>query len=339
MLYSISHIGNVAFAKSGFSWNADLDSIFSILSKRFDNFNGNGFYAHPDEVQLRSELARVPTLAHLTEGVRGLRANGIVLHDLGLAGLPEERRNAALYALTLMLGYPTSTDQRTGRVAWDVRAKPAAVGGSRFTTFSERVGSADMHTDSSFYPMPEEQFILYVVNAARCGGGLSLVVDAADIYTELQRTPGGRAAFDLLSTTPVPFRVPAVYAAGEDNVEVFVAPVFGPVTRPRDRYSVQPAPRFTMRWRYDSIVKGLDARPDLDTPALRDAVERMNEAAERGAARFSEQLPTDSLMLVDNHYTLHGRTTYTDEQRHLIRIRISDVPNAERIGPSGVARD
>jgi hypothetical protein len=44
-------------------------------------------------------------------------------------------------------------------------------------------------------------------------------------------------------------------------------------------------------------------------------------------------------MLVDNHHMLHGRTTYTDERRHLIRIRISDVPNAERIGPSGVGRD
>jgi hypothetical protein len=337
MLASISHIGGIAFAKSGFSWHADLDLIFDILSKHFDHFNDNGFYAHPDEVEVRKELARVPTLAHLTEGLRGLRTNGTVLYGLGLEGLPEERRNAALYALTLMLGYPTSTDQRTGRVAWDVRARPVEEGGRRFTTFSERVGRADMHTDSSFYPMPEEQFVLYVVNAARCNGGHSLLIDAEDIHTALQRTPEGRAAFELLSTTPVPFRVPAVYAAGDDNVEVFVAPVFGPTKIKRS--GSRPGPRFTMRWRYDSIVKGLDARPDLDTPALRDAVELMNEAAESGADRFCEQLPTDTLMLVDNHHMLHGRTTYTDENRHLIRIRISDVPNAERIGPSGVSKD
>ena len=65
----------------------------------------------------------------------------------------------------------------------------------------------------------------------------------------------------------------------------------------------------------------------------------MNEVVEKGAARFEERLPDDTLMLVDNHHMLHGRTTYTDERRHLIRIRISDAPNAERIGPSGVARD
>jgi len=331
MLSSISRLGNVAFAKSAFSWQSDLDTIFRILSNRFDGFNDNGFYAHPDEVALRRELAQVPTLAHLTEALQGLRAHGVVLYGLGLADLPEDRRNAALYALTLMLGYPTSTDQRTGRVAWDVRARPVEQGSERFTTFSERVGSADMHTDSSFYPMPEEQFILYVVNAARCDGGHSLLIDAEDIYRTLQETAEGRAAFELLSTTPVPFRVPAVYAAGDANVEVHVATVFGPTTRP--------GARFTMRWRYDSIEKGIAARPDLVTPELRAALALMNDVAETKAARFKDQLPTDTLMLVDNHHMLHGRTTYTDERRHLIRIRISDVPNAERIGPSGVVRD
>jgi hypothetical protein len=331
MLTSISRIGKIVFAKAAIDWNTDLDSIFEILLKHFDSFNGNGFYAHPNEVQLRTELARVPALAHFTEGLLGLRTHGAVIHNLGLAGLPEERRNAALYALTLMLGYPTSTDQRTGRVAWDVRARPIEEIDGRFTTFSERIGSADMHTDSSFYPMPEEQFILYVVNAARCDGGHSLLVDGEDIYQALQRTEEGRKAFDLLSTTSVPFRVPAIYAAGDSNVEVHVAPVFGPPGRP--------GARFTMRWRYDSIKKGLDARPDLGTPELRAALALMNDVAEHGAERFKDQLPTDTLMLADNHHMLHGRTTYTDERRHLIRIRISDVPNAERIGPSGVVRD
>lgn len=331
MLSSITYRGKIVFADASFTWGDDLDAIFDILSKRFDNFNDNGFYAHPDEVQLRAELGKVATLAHLTEGLRGLGAHGVVLGNLGLKGLPEERRNAALYALTLMLGYPTSTDQRTGRVAWNVKARPVGADGGRFTTFSERVGSADMHTDSSFYPMPEEQFVLYVVHAARCNGGQSLIVDGEDIHAALQATEEGRAAFELLSTTPVPFQVPAIYAAGDEQVEVHIATVFGPPRRP--------GARFTIRWRHDSIQKGLAARPDLDTPAVRRAVETMHAIVEGGAARFEDHLADDTLMLIDNHHTLHGRTTYADEDRHLIRIRISDIPNAERIGPSGVARD
>jgi hypothetical protein len=195
------------------------------LSNRFDSFNDNGFYPHPDEVALRQELKEVSTLRKLAEQIRALDAHGVVLHKLGLQGLPEGRRNAALYALTLMLGYPTSTDQRTGRVAWDVKARPETGSDNRFVTFSERVGSADMHTDSSFYPMPEQQFILYVVNAAQCDGGHSILIDADDIYHGLHRTPEGAAAFALLSSTPVPFRVPAVYAAGDDQLEIHVAPV------------------------------------------------------------------------------------------------------------------
>lgn len=331
MLTSIHYIGKIASAKASINWGGDVDSIFDILSKYFDDFNDNGFYAHPDEIALRSELKRVPTLAHLTEALQGLRAHGAVVHNLGLAGLPEDRRNAVLVALTLMLGYPTSTDQRTGRVAWNVKARPVCAGDGRFTTFSERVGSADMHTDSSFYPMPEEQFVLYVVHAARCGGGRSLLVDGEDIHQALQATPAGRAAFELLSTMPVPFRVPAIYAAGDDQVEVLTAPVFGPARRS--------GARFTMRWRHDSIVKGLAARPDLDTPELRAAVALMHDVVEHRATRADDHLPDDTLMLIDNHHTLHGRTNYEDEARHLIRIRISDVPNAERIGPSGVARD
>ncbi|SHN39587.1 Taurine dioxygenase, alpha-ketoglutarate-dependent [Duganella sacchari] len=331
MLSSIEYQGNICLATTDFSWGNDLNIIFELLNKRFDSFNDNGFYPHADEVALREELKEVATLRKLSEQIRKLGANGVVLRNLGLHELPEDRRNAALYALTLMLGYPTSTDQRTGRVAWDVRARPETGADGRFVTFSERVGSADMHTDSSFYPMPEEQFILYVVNAARCDGGHSILIDAEAIYQALHRTPEGAAAFELLSKVEVPFRVPAVYAAGDENIEVFTAPVFGPPKRDGDR--------FTMRWRYDAIMKGLAARPDLSSPALEEALEIMNCVAEQEAPRFMEQLPTDTLMLADNHRMLHGRTTYSDERRHLIRIRMSDVPNAQRIGPSGVVRD
>ena len=86
------------------------------------------------------------------------KARGLAITGLGLAGLSEAHRNAVLYAIALTQGFPTSTDQRTKRVAWDVRARPGSQ--SKFVTFSERTGNADMHTDSSFYPMPEEQFLI-----------------------------------------------------------------------------------------------------------------------------------------------------------------------------------
>src|SRR5471030_1120285 len=328
---SLNKSENVTISPADISWGSDLNSIYEILRMRFNDFNENGFYAHPEEVALRTELGEVGALQRLTRQVRGMRANGVVLSRLGLHGLSEERRNAALYAITLMLGYPTSTDQRTGRVAWDVKARPQTEGDARFTTFSERVGSADMHTDSSFYPMPEEQFILYVAQAAGCNGGHSLLIDGEDIYQTLQQTAAGRSAYEVLRSTPLPFRVPSIYAAGNDQVEYYLATVFGDPVRDGDR--------FTLRWRHDAIVKGLAARPDMNSAEVVEAVALMHDVAEWLAPRFKEQLPDDTLMLTDNHRMLHGRTTYEDKQRHLIRIRISDIPNAQRIGPSGVVRD
>jgi len=323
---------NIVIAQRDFDWGDDLAAIVATVRRYFSDFNGNGFYPHADEVALQAELRALPALQRLTALIpdRHAPVRAMALTGLGLGQLHEAERNAVLYAIALCLGYPTSTDQRTRRVAWDVRARPdSGQAPARFVTFSERVGNADMHTDSSFYPMPEEQFLLYVVAAARCQGGESLLIALDDIHAELQRTEAGRATFALLSTTPVPFRVPAVYAADDAGVEIHLAQVFA-----RDADG-----QMLMRWRYDSIVKGLDARPALATPALRAAVDLLNTVIEQHTPRFSQLMPDDTLLWADNRRMLHGRARYTDPQRHLIRIRISDTPNAARIGPSGISAD
>lgn len=309
-------------------WDQDQAAIVALVGRYFSDFNGNGFYPHPDEVALRRALLAVPSLQYLQRYIVGAEARGLAITGLGLAGLEEAPRNAVLYAIALSLGYPTSTDQRTQRVAWDIRARPGSALKSSFVTFSERVGSADMHTDSSFYPMPEEQFLLYVVKAAACGGGESLLIAVDDVYAELQRSEAGRAACALLSDTPLPFRVPSVYAASDEQVEIELAPVFE-----------RQGQALTMRWRYDSLIKGLAARPVLDTPDVRAALDLLNDVIEQRAPRFYQQLPDDTLLWADNRRALHGRADYTDPARHLIRIRISDLPNAERTGPSGISAD
>ncbi len=327
MLSAIEKSGNISIVKRNFSWGEDLTRIIHTVESHFDDFNGNGFYPHPQEEMLQRELLAIPTLNRLGAAIARANARGVAITGLGLGHLSASHRNAVLYAIALTCGFPTSTDQRTGRVAWDVRARELDQPGARFTTFSERVGGAEMHTDSSFYPMPEEQFMLYVVTAARCNGGESLLIDVDDIYRELQKSREGRIAYSLLTTREVPFRVPAVYAAEDGNVEYYLAPVF--------RHDGGLA----IRWRYDAIMKGLALRPDLGSPELVEAVELVNDIVERRAPRFRRQLPDDTLLWADNHHTLHGRATYTDPARHLIRIRISNTPNARRIGPSGTSAD
>jgi hypothetical protein len=331
MLTTLERFGRIGVARGACAWNGELQQIVAIVTRFFSDFNGNGFYPHPDEQAIQRELLALPMLGKLARSIGASGVGGLAITELGLSELAESDRNAVLYAIALCLGFPTSTDQRTRRVAWDVRAKPQPAGAqARFVTFSERTGSADMHTDSSFYPMPEEQFLLYVVSAARCNGGASLLIDVEDIEEQLLRSEAGRAAFALLLDTPLPFRVPSVYSAGDNQVELFMAPVFR---------RTEPGAVLTMRWRYDSIVKGLAARPSLSSPALLAALELVNQVVEQHAPRFQRQLPSDTLLWADNHRTLHGRGDYSDADRHLIRIRISSTPNALRVGPSGVAAD
>jgi hypothetical protein len=327
MLSAIEQSGRITIVKRNFSWGEDLARIIRTIESQFADFNGNGFYPHPREEMLQRELQAIPTLRRLGAAIAAADARGMAITELGLAHLGEGQRNAVLYAIALTRGFPTSTDQRTRRVAWDVRARPGMGQDARFTTFSERVGGAEMHTDSSFYPMPEEQFMLYVMSAARCNGGESLLIDVDDIHRELQKTREGRIAYSLLTTREVPFRVPAVYAAQDGNVEYYLAPVF------RHDGGLK------IRWRYDSIMKGLAACPALSSPELVEAVELVNDIVERQAPRFHRRLPDDTLLWADNHHTLHGRAIYTDPARHLIRIRISNTPNARRIGPSGISAD
>jgi hypothetical protein len=329
MLASIEHHGNIVVARRDFTWGDELGRIGAIIGRHFADFNGNGFYPHPDEQKLQRELLALPALRQLSQLIGRAKTRGMAITNLGLSALSEAQRNAVLYAIALCRGYPTSTDQRTRRVAWDVRARQSTPEQARFITFSERVGGADMHTDSSFYPMPEEQFLLYVVAAARCQGGASLLIEVDDIERELQRSPTGQAAFALLSTASVPFRVPSVYAAKDEQLEYYLAPVF---QRGADG-------SLGMRWRYDAICKGLEACPQFSSPELVAALALLNEVIEQRAPRFERTLPDDTLLWADNHRTLHGRAVYSDPARHLIRIRISNTPNADRIGPSGISAD
>lgn len=329
MLAPLKRPAHVTVIDRDFAWGDDLAGAIAIVRRHFDDFNGNGFYPHPQEVEMQRQLRALPALRQLAACFGQGERRGVALTGLGLDGLQEAERNAMLYAIALTLGFPTSTDQRTRRVAWDVRARQLSAEQARFVTFSERVGGADMHTDSSFYPMPEEQFLLYVVRAARCNGGESLLIEVDDIARELQSSAEGRAAFALLAATPLPFRVPSVYAAHDAQLEIHLATVF----------EQRADGVLAMRWRHDSIVKGLEARPELGSPALLAALQLLNDIIEQRAPRFQRQLPDDTLLWADNHRTLHGRALYSDPDRHLIRIRISNTPNADRIGPSGIAAD
>lgn len=332
MLKLIETHDSVGTAHCTHDWRHDCDKILETIRNAFpDRDSRPGYYAHPDEHALQGRLLETPSLQNLHAQLLESGLKAMVINNFGLTGFSPEDRNAILYATALALGFPTSTDQSTNRVLWDVKARPKDNDGDgRFQTFSERTGKADMHTDSSFFPMPEENFLLYTARSARCGGGKSCLIDVEDILTSLVESRAGRAALQSL-TEPIPFRVPTLFAGRQDAAEIGLYPVFS--------VSMPESPEMRMRWRHDAIIKGFQARPDMATPQLMSAVDIVHHLIENHAPCFRRYLEDDTLLWADNHRMLHGRTHYDDPERHLIRIRISRIPNAERIGPSGISSD
>lgn len=255
---------------------------------------------------LREAAPRVADLAARVECLFKRGTMAAVAPSLGIERQPLEAQRHVLFALSQLLGAPTATGPRDRRVLWDVKVRAATSG--QFTTFSEDDSEAELHTDNGFSADPEPIFFLYVVQAARCGGGMSYFANGCRIRDRLTRTSRGRDALDLLRRAPVPFRVPPVFCHDSKIPEFNAATVFG--ERP------------TMRFRQDVILRGLDADPAPGNDEIRDAVNLVADTA-RSVKTSDCMLPTGAIAFVDNHDALHGRARFRDAERHLIRVRIA----------------
>ena len=248
-----------------------------------------------------------PALFHFAQAVK-IRllcgAMAVQIDDLGLKDLALENKRYLLFALANLVGEGTATDPRQRRVLWDV--KPRATPPGHFATFSEHDGEAQFHTDTQYYPNPERFFFLYTVQAARCGGGMSYFASATDLIRRMTLTREGCRTFDTLSTVPVPFRIPSAFAHG-NQPEFTWAPVIAGVP--------------LIRYREDTLLACEAVFPEVPWGEIKDALSRLNEAAEHTSTARA-QLPDDSIIFVNNHQTLHARTEFRDQDRHLIRVRM-----------------
>ncbi|MDH6126511.1 alpha-ketoglutarate-dependent taurine dioxygenase [Kitasatospora sp. GP82] len=248
-------------------------------------------------------------VGELREALRD-RASVIVVPRMHLAHLDVEDRGVLLYCLAVGLGYPTGTDPRQNQVVWPVTAR--AKNGEYFATYSELDSEAAYHTDAQYYPDPERYFLLYAVWSARCGGGESRLRTNDHIMEHLSASGEGRRALRVLRALDVPFRIPTVYTGSgrAEEKKYTLAPVIGE--------------KNTLRWRKDTVEKGLAERPEYDHPDLRDSLRTLETALAEAPHEVRLTLGDDSLVLVDNHRAVHARTAFTDHQRHLLRIRFHD---------------
>ncbi|GAB2701520.1 hypothetical protein GCM10010442_19410 [Kitasatospora kifunensis] len=296
-------------------WAGDLPVLREVLTEHFGSpIQGSKLTPSAQPDVLRAELlARSRHLAGLVEELQeaiAARASVIVVPQMHLAHLDVEDRGVLLYSLTVGMGYPTGTDPRERQVVWPVTAR--AKNGNYFATFSELDTEATYHTDAQYYPDPERYFLLYAVHAARCGGGESRIRANRHVMEFMNSTGEGRRAIRVLQALNIPFRIPSVYTksgTAEEKKYTF-APVIGENN--------------TLRWRKDTVEKGLAELPEYDHPDLRDSLKLLESALNDAPQEVRLTLGDDSLVLVDNHRAVHARTAFTDHERHLLRIRFHD---------------
>jgi hypothetical protein len=303
-------------------WATEKDAITAALVDDYGaDVAGEALTPPCDPAALRARLREVaPRLTALTDRLRSAfdadEAGAVMVPELGLGELGIDDKRRGVFAFAVLLGDPTANIP-FDRVLWDVQNR--GDGSSGHTSFSENDLKAGYHTDSAALPIPERFFFLYAVRAARCGGGVSLIRDGRVVRSQLEETPEGGAAVRLLTETELPRRIPEAFKEYAD-----VAP---------DGYLYAPvlAEKPMWRWRKNGIQKGIAAHPEYQTPEVHQALDAVIEQLANGPGEIRQVIPTDGILIINNHITLHGRTAFTDPERHLLRLRFHE-PTAAQTG-------
>ncbi len=302
-------------------WAEEAGMLLSVLSDFYGvEISGADMIPHPDELELRRVIQRAaPMLKAVADELRERLEYdycGLIVEQFGLDRFDLDTRRRLLYCFTLALGLPTPADQIEKRVAWDVAARELPAG--QVSTISENAYEAELHTDTQYFQHPEKYLLLYTVRPAACGGGVSLLLDGFQVKARLAQTAAGQEALRFLAKRKLPFRIPTSYTTTgkQDTVEATFAPIFadGPF----------------IRYGKDTLQAGLAAFPAYDTPEVRRALAVLQTVLQDPRQMVAVPLLSDSVLLLNNHVGLHGRTTFRDRKRHLIRIRINPAPPVSR---------
>lgn len=293
-----------------------IHSILNILIDYIGDISQAQLKPQSKDKQIKQSLARaVPSLKQLGEQLRNLldkQYSALLLSRFWIDQYDLDTQAALLYAQSLFIGTPTPTDKIDQKVVWDVRTLATKAKGNHQPTFSEHNHAAKLHTDTQYYDQPERYMLLYSNRPANCGGGISTFRDFQCITAALNKTPKGRHAMAVLSQTQLPFRVPMSFTHdGKKSTREFTyAPIFA--DRPKVRY------------RQDTLVQGLKHHQAIATPEVRQALDTIDQELEQQQKLIKVLLDKDALLLMNNHECLHGRTEFSDQNRHIFRIRMSE---------------
>lgn len=229
----------------------------------------------------------------------------IILRNFSPSFLDCNDPGASLLDFVRRIGDPCAHDD-AGSLVWNIRKSLDT--SSDVVTYSEHCHEAQLHTDSQYRSNPEDMFALLCLTEARCGGGQSLLLTFSDLMSELLKLPNADEVIYQLESTPFPFIVPTTFNQGESNDPQFIfAPIFV---------------EDTIRFRIDTLEKALPYFAGTISNSALDAYYQLKQIILNTSRIKRFYLEPQDLLLVNNKNALHGRTAFSDSNRHLLRVRM-----------------
>ncbi|MGY5351700.1 TauD/TfdA family dioxygenase [Wenyingzhuangia sp. IMCC45533] len=205
-----------------------------------------------------------------------------------------------------LIGKPVGHDANN-KIIWDIKSNPESV--SFIKTYSEHSHEAELHTDSQYSSYPEDFFGLLTLKKANCGGGVSYLLTLKDVLDDLRSLENGFEIEKTLRTTNFPFIVPNVFKKTKNEGHEFN---YGPILRDNE-----------IRFRIDTFEKAIIQRSDLCNNEQISAYKVLKEIILNNSKTLNLYLEPKDLIYINNKTMLHGRGEFTDNDRHLLRIRMN----------------
>ncbi|KAI0538236.1 hypothetical protein GGR58DRAFT_513207 [Xylaria digitata] len=192
---------------------------------------------------------------------------------------------------------------------WDIRPSATDFQTANCQARSETMEEFPWHTDCSYEDPTPRYFALQVLQPDRYGGGTLSLMNVQGLSEQLSSAT--RAALmrpEYKITTPPEFHK----QSGQHHITGSL-------------FSVDSEGRPGLRFR-DDIIAPLNNEASRALEDLKQAIATAATMPEITSQLTAEDLPEQSIILVDNRRWLHSRAGVKDPKRHLRRVRWDAVP-------------
>lgn len=193
---------------------------------------------------------------------------------------------------------------------WDVRPSASNFQTANHQARSETMEDFPWHTDCSYEYPPPRFFALQVLQPDRFGGGTLSVMSVERLSEHL-----GAEALATLMRPEYRITIPTEFVKDPAKKSIL-----GSLILPDEKG----APSL-IRFRED-IITPLTASATAALNELKSALQILSKEAHSTLHLSAQDLPGQSIILIDNRRWLHARNHVTDPQRHLRRVRWDAAP-------------